>query len=113
LFIRIWLVAGLLFWSLAASAEKDFSSWRKFSTGQLVGETSALTPGTGGTIGLLITLAEGWHTYWVNPGDSGAAIRLKFRTSPGLKVREVSFPRPKRYESGPLVSFGYSKRVLL
>lgn len=110
--IRWVLVFITAFISLSVSAEKDFSSWRKFSSGELISETTALNPGSQGTVGFHVKLAPKWHTYWVNPGDSGAAIRLNFKNTPGLKVRQVLMPLPERIESGPLVTFGYSNEVL-
>ncbi len=98
--------------SLPAMAAKDFSSWKKFTKGELISETTALAPGAGGTVGLYITLVEHWHTYWVNPGDSGAAIRLSFNNSDGIRVKRVLMPRPERIKTGPLVSFAYSNEVL-
>lgn len=107
----IWL-ATLLSLSFSAFAEKDFSSWRKFTQAELVLETTALSPGSQGTAGLHVTLAEGWHTYWVNPGDSGSGIRLSIRTDDGLKVRSVQMPLPKRFVAEPLISFAYANEVL-
>ncbi|MEQ1919764.1 MAG: protein-disulfide reductase DsbD domain-containing protein, partial [Elusimicrobiota bacterium] len=46
-----------------------------------------------------------WHTYWINPGDSGLATKL----SPGV----LDFPAPERIVYGPLTSFGYSGEVLI
>lgn len=48
----------------------------------------------------------------MNPGDSGAPLRLDFRNGPGVRVKKVEMPPPGRYESGPLISFAYSKEVL-
>lgn len=47
----------------------------------------------------------GWHTYWINPGDSGLATKL----TPGV----LEFPAPERIVVGPLTSFGYSGEVVL
>lgn len=93
-------------------AEKDFSSWRRFSSGSLVAETTAVAPGASATIGLKIELEPGWHTYWANPGDSGAPLHLNFNNGIGVKVNRVLMPFPKRFETGPLISFGYEKEVL-
>ena len=108
--IQVLLI--LLSFSFSAFAEKDFSSWRKFTQAELVLETNALVPGSHGTAGLRINLAEGWHTYWVNPGDSGSGIRLTFRTDDGLKVSSVQMPLPKRFMAEPLISFAYANEVL-
>ena len=106
----------LLLWfavcSATAFADKDFSSWRKFSSGELISETTGLVPGSPGTIGLHIKLAPKWHTYWQNPGDSGTPVRLSFKSSPGLKIKQVLMPTPERIVTGPLISFGYNAEVL-
>lgn len=99
--------------SQTSFADKDFSSWRKHSSGELVAETESLAPGSTGSVGLLIHLKDHWHTYWVNPGDSGTSIRLRFKNSSGLKIKQISHPLPERIQAGPLVSFGYSEDVLL
>ncbi|MGE3760596.1 MAG: protein-disulfide reductase DsbD domain-containing protein, partial [Pseudobdellovibrionaceae bacterium] len=97
----------------SAFADKDFSSWRKHSSAEIVSETESLAPGTAGSVGLLIRLKDHWHTYWVNPGDSGTAIRLNFKNSAGVKIKQILHPLPERIQAGPLVSFGYSEDVLL
>lgn len=96
----------------AVHADKDFSSWRKHSEGRLISETEALHPGSLGTIGFYITLKDHWHTYWANPGDSGTALRIAFKNSQGLTVKQVHMPVPQRFMTGPLVSFGYSHQAL-
>ncbi len=106
-----WLI-GL---SQPASAleDKDFSSWTKYTKGELIAETTGLAPGQSGAIGLKISLVEKWHTYWLNPGDSGAPIRLNFKTDPGVSIKQVLFPTPVREMTGPIVSFAYKDQVLL
>ncbi len=91
---------------------KDFSSWRKFTTGKLISETTAAPPGATAYVGLYITLVDKWHTYWVNPGDSGAPIRLDFKNGPEIKVKAVHMPVPTRKVSSSLVSFAYFDEVL-
>lgn len=104
------LVLALASGSLHA---KDFSSWRKHSQAELVSETTGFAPGGTATAGLKIHLEDKWHTYWLNPGDSGTAIRLKFKSSRGVKVENVLFPIPTREQTGPLISFGYNHEVLI
>ncbi|NJL25074.1 MAG: hypothetical protein HC902_07805 [Calothrix sp. SM1_5_4] len=105
-------VDGFLRGLLARARRKDFSSWRKYTQADLISETSAVAPGSTATVGLRIRLAERWHTYWVNPGDSGSPLRLDFSKSLGLKVSRVLMPTPLRFESGPLISFGYADEVV-
>lgn len=106
------ILMAAAFASAMAFADKDLSSWRKYSQAELISETTSLIPGSSATVGLRVRLAPKWHTYWVNPGDSGAALRLVFNNSPEVKVVRVLHPYPKRFETGPLISFGYANEVL-
>ena len=38
---------------------------------ELVSERTAFVPGQPTTVALRLKMANGWHTYWQNPGDSG------------------------------------------
>ena len=40
---------------------------------ELVSERTALVPGQATTVALRLKMADGWHTYWQNPGDCGPA----------------------------------------
>ncbi len=60
---------------------------------------------SGGEAALRLVHAPHWHTYWINPGDSGLATKL----TPGL----LDFPAPERIVYGPLTSFGYGGTVLI
>lgn len=108
--IRYWLILFAI--GSSAFADKDFSSWRKHTQGRLIAETDALAPGNPLTIGFHVTLEKNWHTYWVNPGDSGTPLHIAFKNAPGLTVKQVHMPVPERLLTGPLVTFGYSNEVL-
>ncbi|MFM8865632.1 MAG: protein-disulfide reductase DsbD family protein [Limnohabitans sp.] len=64
-------------------------------------------------LGLQITHAPHWHTYWQNPGDSGLPIRLQWQLPPGLQAGEIAWPLPKKIPVGTLANYGYEGRVLL
>jgi thiol:disulfide interchange protein DsbD len=55
----------------------------------------------------------GWHTYWRNPGDAGLPTKAKWTLPEGFIAGELQWPRPGRFNTGPLVSFGYEGEVLL
>jgi thiol:disulfide interchange protein/DsbC/DsbD-like thiol-disulfide interchange protein len=63
--------------------------------------------------GLRITHQPHWHTYWVNPGDSGLATQLDWKLPAGLVPGEIEWPLPRRLPVGPLANYGYEDTVLL
>ena len=68
---------------------------------KLVSSVTAVAPGGSFDLALAYDLANEWHIYWKNPGDSGAPPIAKWDLPPGFAVGELRFPTPRRYESGP------------
>jgi thiol:disulfide interchange protein DsbD len=65
-------------------------------------------------VGLEIKLDPDWHTYWENPGDSGAKLIYSLSADHALvKVGDVQWPVPKRIDVEPLTSFAYEESVTL
>ncbi len=82
-------------------------------TATLVPETAALAPGQRLAVGLHLRMAEGWHTYWRNPGDSGMPTRIRWTLPEGFTAGDIQWPRPERMPTGPLMSYGYGGEVLM
>jgi thiol:disulfide interchange protein DsbD len=76
----------------------------------LVTETDAIQPGTPFRIGLNLRMADGWHTYWKNPGDAGVAPEL---TIEGATQSPIDWPTPRRVAEGPVMTYAYTGQVLL
>jgi hypothetical protein len=51
---------------------------------ELVSEQNALVSGEELFLGIRFDLKEGWHTYWMNPGDSGEAPRIEWQLPVGF-----------------------------
>jgi thiol:disulfide interchange protein/DsbC/DsbD-like thiol-disulfide interchange protein len=64
-------------------------------------------------LGLLLQHAPEWHTYWINPGDSGLATQLQWTLPEGVVPQEMVWPVPKKMTIGSLANFGYEGTVLL
>ncbi|MCG8590227.1 MAG: thioredoxin family protein [Proteobacteria bacterium] len=65
-------------------------------------------------LGVWIELAEGWHIYWRNPGDSGLPPQLTWDL-PGAALEPLPWPAPAVFSEadGFLTTYGYSDSVLL
>ncbi len=80
---------------------------------ELIADVAAIQPGATFRLGVHLTMKEGWHVNWINPGDAGLAPSIKWSLPPGFKAGIVSWPLPARIMSGPLAIFGYAGDVLL
>ncbi len=79
----------------------------------LVAEVDSVTPGSSFTVLFRQTIDDGWHTYWINPGDSGDAPSINWEPSEGVTIGDFDWPYPERIPYGPLMNFGYHDEVLL
>jgi thiol:disulfide interchange protein len=80
---------------------------------QLVSSHAQVMPGTTTVIGLRLEHEPEWHTYWINPGDSGLGTTVSWRLPRGVTAAEIDWPAPRRIEVGPLTNFGYAGEVVL
>ncbi|ESP90577.1 protein-disulfide reductase DsbD family protein [Pseudoalteromonas luteoviolacea] len=78
----------------------------------LVSETSQLSIGKIHWIGIKLNPEQGWHTYWLNPGDSGEAPKIDWH-SDALEFGDIQWPIPKAIEVAHLVNYGYEGNTLL
>lgn len=60
-----------------------------------------------------ITLAQGWKTYWRNPGDTGIPPRFNWSGSQNIKDVRIIWPRPELFMSAGQQTIGYHDRLLL
>jgi thiol:disulfide interchange protein DsbD len=79
----------------------------------LVAEQTALMPGKTAWLGIVLKHQPHWHTYWVNPGDSGLPTKLRWQLPPGFKAGDIAWPAPQRFTAAEVYNFGYAGQVLL
>ena len=79
---------------------------------RLVSVPSQIAAGQTFTLLLEHQIRPDWHTYWRNPGDSGAATQLTWRQPEGFEFGDIAWPYPERIPYGPLMNFGYHDRVV-
>ncbi|MCC7205241.1 MAG: hypothetical protein IT441_09185 [Phycisphaeraceae bacterium] len=80
---------------------------------RLISPQVALTPGQSMTLGIVLEMEEGWHTYWMNPGDAGLATTVTWELPAGYQVGPVQWPTPRKFGEGGITSYGYEGRVVL
>jgi thiol:disulfide interchange protein/DsbC/DsbD-like thiol-disulfide interchange protein len=80
---------------------------------ELVAEASAIEPGQSFWAGLRLEPDENWHTYWINPGDSGIPTTLDWQLPGGVIAGEIGWPWPEALQMGHLVNYGYKGEHLL
>lgn len=55
-----------------------------------------------------------WHTYWTNPGDSGAPPRFQFKNLKAPeKIKGPLYRVPERIVLGPITTYGFSGTLLV
>jgi thiol:disulfide interchange protein len=80
-------------------------------TAELVSVAPTIGPGGTLQLGLVLTLEEHWHVYWINAGDSGEPPKITWTLPTGLTAGPMQFPTPSRLPLGPLMDFGYEDTV--
>jgi len=82
-------------------------------TVELIAEDQWITPEHDFSLGLHFQLEQGWHIYWVNPGDSGEPPQAQWSLPPGIITEPLEWPAPQRLGTAPIVDYGYNDSVVL
>jgi thiol:disulfide interchange protein len=108
---------SMVCWSVLAFAPHAFTQsyqGKQLVRTELLADTNAIVPGKPFTVGLLLRMAPGWHTYWKFSGDAGLPTELKWKLPPGWKIGEIQWPIPlKTIDPGDIQTYGYVDEVLL
>ena len=92
-------VLGFIFFlATAASISAQFDD--PFGGGQADGSQAAtkvkllvshdtIKPGSTVTAGLELTMADGWHTYWINPGEAGIVTSVEWKLPKGVTAGQI------------------------
>ncbi|HYC05971.1 MAG TPA: protein-disulfide reductase DsbD domain-containing protein [Azospirillaceae bacterium] len=80
---------------------------------ELSAEPAAVAPGQPFWVALTHRIRPGWHTYWINPGDSGLPTTIEWTLPQGWTAGPIVWPAPERHPVGPLMNFGYHGEVHL
>lgn len=64
-------------------------------------------------IGVKFEFDPGWHTYWINPGDSGEKALFDWNLPKGYSISAPKWPTPKVIPYPPLMTYGYENEVII
>jgi thiol:disulfide interchange protein len=80
---------------------------------ELVAREASLQPGAPAILGLRLKMDRHWHTYWQNPGDSGAPTSIAWKLPQGFEAGAIRWPAPQRIPVPPLMNYGYEGEIVL
>ncbi len=108
------LLLSLLIGTFPGLGFAHTSDW--INTGQanarIVASSGSVMPGDSLWIAVEIDLPEGWHTYWRNPGDSGAPPTLDYSLPSGVTLGPIRWSKPELIPFGPLINIGYKNSAV-
>ncbi|GGW69140.1 protein-disulfide reductase DsbD family protein [Alishewanella tabrizica] len=104
------MVLGVSPTVLAAS-----SGWQpaKHLQAELVSEYQTVQPGQTLQLALHFIPDEYWHTYWINPGDSGLPTSIAWQLPTGVTAGDIQWPTPQAFSIPPMMNYGFAGPTLL
>jgi len=109
--VGICLAAALLAWTVRFPALGAEIATRHVKA-RLISEVGSVGPGQHFWVALEFDIPQGWHTYWRNPGDSGAATSLNWQLPRGFEAGDIVWTMPHRFDLPPLVNYGYAGHAM-
>jgi len=80
---------------------------------ELVAEQRSIVPAQPFWVALRLKMDPGWHTYWLNPGDSGLPTRISWELPEGFTAGPLQWPYPRLFDSLGVGTYGYTGEVAL
>jgi thiol:disulfide interchange protein DsbD len=116
--LHFFLLVSVLFFSAsfvysARAAIGDEEEPDQYVFLRLLADQTKVEGGDTIRLGLEQIIHPGWHTYWLNPGDSGTPIDIDWNVPAGTVITEPEWPSPQKIDYGPLTNYGYEKLVTL
>ncbi len=80
---------------------------------ELIAEYDEVASDVGDALfGIKLTVDEGWHIYWRNPGDTGLPTEIAWSLPDQFAISPRVWPIPERFTVGELVNYGYKDSVV-
>lgn len=113
LVLPLVLLLVLLLAGAAYGQQRPVRDPSPHSDAVLISDVASATPGRTLTVAVRLTLDPGWHTYWINPGDAGLPLTVKWTLPVGVTAGRLQFPTPHLTPQPPLMSYGYENEVVV
>jgi thiol:disulfide interchange protein len=117
--LRQWVGVFTVFWMLLSghvstiSAQENTPSQPTPVKAELVSEDLSVQPGQPFWVTIKLTMEEGWHLYWKNPGDAGLPPEIQWKLPEGYQVDAIQWPFPKLLVDSNGTTYGYDGELLL
>lgn len=102
-FCSVWILLSLFIGVTQANPVK-----LEHTTAELISDVKRAQPGKPFWVALRLSMKPGWHTYWINPGDSGLATHIEWTLPQGFTASPIHWLAPQRLKFSNNVNFGYS-----
>ena len=79
-------------------------------TARLIAESDTPAPGSNFAIAFDMTPAPGWHGYWLNPGDAGKGMEVRWTLPQGMSAGQLGYPVPQTLLIAGLMNHVYEGR---
>ena len=108
-------VAFLIFHSISTSQIQQLGGKGSHHTEvTLMANVKSIKPGVPFTVGVLMKMERGWHTYWKNSGEAGLPTQVGWTLPPGFVPGAIAWPVPEKHvEAGDVLTYGYSDETML
>jgi len=73
----------------------------------LYADRAGFVPGEPTWFAIRQDVRDGWHVFWVNPGDAGLPLALNWSLPDGYDVGAIEHPAPDYIPVGPLASYAH------
>lgn len=107
------LLAWLLGVGAYVNAQSSPMAKGRYADIQIITTHQQAIPGEPVSAALHMELAEGWHVYWKNPGDSGLPPEINWQSAEGVAISDFSWPAPHLQPLPPLMNYGYEDSLTL
>lgn len=108
--MRLILASLLLLGFAVAGVRADGGHARA----DVIADATAVEAGKMVQVAIRLKIDEGWHVYWLNPGDSGEPPSVRWMLPLKSKASELEFPVPHRsVDPFGSVVFGYDSELVL